>query len=58
MRDKHVLFPPPAVIRERLAENYKEAELLRRQLRVSQDAEVVVANRQARPEIFRKEERP
>jgi hypothetical protein len=32
------LFPPPAAIRERLAENVIESRYLRRLLRVAQDA--------------------
>jgi hypothetical protein len=46
------LIPLPSAVRERLAQNYKEAELLRRQLRVSEDA-AVEANRRLQPEISR-----
>jgi hypothetical protein len=34
-RDPAALIPPPAVVRERLARNYREADMLRRLLKLS-----------------------
>jgi hypothetical protein len=48
-KHEHKLIPPPAVIREELARNYEEARLLRRQLRVSEDAAITAADRCRRP---------
>jgi hypothetical protein len=33
--DSHDLIPPPGVVRERLARNYEDADLLRRLLKLS-----------------------
>jgi hypothetical protein len=33
--DEHKLIPPPGVVREKLAQNYEEADLLRRLLKLS-----------------------
>ena len=34
------LIPPPNVVRDRLAENYEQARLLRRLLKLSEDASI------------------
>jgi len=47
------LIPPPSEVRERLAQNYEEAQLLRRLLKVSEDAAIEAANRRSRPEMSR-----
>jgi hypothetical protein len=49
------LIPDPAVVREELARNYEEARLLRRQLRISEDAAITAANRRPQPAAPRPE---
>jgi hypothetical protein len=44
-KNERVLIPSPTVVREELARNYEEARLLRRLLRVSEDAAIAAANR-------------
>jgi hypothetical protein len=44
------LIPPPTVVREELARNYENARLLRRLLRLSEDAVVEDHRRHPRPE--------
>jgi hypothetical protein len=51
--DERGLIPHPSVIREQLARNYEEARLLRRQLRISEDAAVEAANHRPQAEISR-----
>jgi hypothetical protein len=50
------LIAPPAVIREELARNYEQARLLRRLLKVSEDAAVESRRRNPQPEAARSEE--
>jgi len=45
------LIAPPAVIREELARNYEQARLLRRLLKVSEDAAIEDQRRHSRPEV-------
>jgi hypothetical protein len=45
------LFPPPAVVRQRIADNLIEAQALRRLLRVSEDVAEHRAKRSGRPRV-------
>jgi hypothetical protein len=48
---EHRLIAPPAIIREELARNYEQARLLRRLLRVSEDAVIEERRRGPRLEV-------
>jgi hypothetical protein len=47
------LIPDAEAIRERLAQNYEEARLLRRQLRISEDAAIEAHNRSSQRKTSR-----
>jgi hypothetical protein len=47
---ERTLIAPPAVIREELARNYEQARLLRRLLKVSEDATIESRSRAPVPE--------
>jgi hypothetical protein len=55
--DERELIPPPSVVREELARNYEQARLLRRQLRISEDAAIAAANRRPCPKVTRFQKR-